>query len=650
MINESRRQVKRFLSRIAVAASGLAPFASLCVLLPVVHARTVAARAGRALLVGSPILLVGLIQLLMGDLADAALIGGLGLTIVLLGLFAFCEIRDVFAGSVIGLSGLVILAAVIYYADTYRWHSGGPSEVALALSVLQGNEVLTGRSNLGLAGYRGWEVASSDLPLTLTVDLATDSRFSQAAWLGANGGQPAWKEVGAGSIPPVVQMEFERADQFLYRSVFLPNELGPDLLRAQVDLRSANSESLCGHIALGRHEAGAFSHSDYCIDQDWTRTTVEYLPSASSGSKQFDLVVGGFSGPIQARNPKLFKVDSGKQEDVGPMMPTGATLQLSWASRFPWVRSNSRELLVTATPNLEGLSLRAELPNALPVGTRLWTSIILEPGGSARVVGLEWAGGEVHPTPNISRLAMWYSHPNLLGHSLAALGIMGVLTAPSVFLTAVPLALAGALVLLTGSRTALATLLLVSVAWVAARFLSKRRSRLSMVPRKWRAFLLLCSLVLIGAGLYLVGADVRWSPVDVGANAATSGGDRLAIWQFALGQIIHAPLVGQGMAFASAWVQAHPGDTPIFHAHNGLLDLGVRAGLLGILAGVTTVVFLVTSSLVDRSRALFGLLALLMLNLLDSTYMVPTVISPIAFAAFSRPRENYPMSKAQDAS
>lgn len=588
---------------------------------------------------GGPLLIVGLTQWLIGDSPDARLLGGLGLTVLLLGLFAYCEQRDVFVGSVVGLCCVVVVAAATYFADVYRWHAAGPEELPLAASILARHELLTGRPNLGLAGYRGWELTSASGPHTLSIDLAAASQVPLVSWMGANEGGPAWRELEAESGPPIVQIDFAAPEQFVYRAVFVPNEVNFDTLRGAIYLRSSTGERECGHIALGRHEARSFEHSNYCLDGDWARLTVEYAPALSTGSRQFDLVVGGFAGPVQARGAEVVGLTSDGAVDLGPLMPTGATLQITWGTRFPWQRADNQELLTTALPTADGWRLQATLPDGLPETTRVWSSLYLEEGVSARVLSAEWTGGEARPAANISRLALGYAHPNLLGHSVAAIGVAAIITAPTLLAASVPLGLSALLVLLTGSRAALAALLVVLVAWVGGKILRRLWRRIEFLGRVLVVSLFVCSILLAGFGLFRIGADVRWSPVDVGANGASEASGRIAIWRLALSEITRSPLSGAQGTFAEAWTAANPGDAPVLHAHNGLLDLGVRAGLPGVLAGLVPLILVVSLAIGGRSRSALAVLALLLLNLLDATYMVPTVLAPLAFAAFARRRE-----------
>lgn len=633
--NLERLGFRRFVARLAVAASGISAAISLVIQCVTTPARTVFARAGRAMLMGGPLLIVGLTQWLSGDSSDALLLGGLGLTVLLLGLFAYCEKRDVFVGSVVALCCLMVIAAATYYADVFRWHAAGPAELPLAASVFTRHELLVGRPNLGLSGYRGWRLTSASGPHTLSIDLAAASRIPLVSWMGANNGGPAWRELEAGSGPPLVEIDFTAPEQFVYRAVFVPNESSFDTLRGAIYLRSSTGEHECGHIALGRHEARSFEHANFCLDGDWARLTVEYAPALSTGSRQFDLVVGGFAGPVQARGAEILGLTSDGAVDLGPMMPTGATLKTSWGTRFPWERADNQEWLTTALPTADGWHLEATLPDGLPAGTRVWSSLYLEEGVSAKVLSAQWTRGEARPVANISRLAMGYAHPNLLGHSVAAIGVAAIITAPTLVAAALPLGLSGFLVLLTGSRAALATVLVILVAWVGGKVSRKLWRRSGITGRISVASLLVCATLLAGFGLFRLGADVRWSPVDVGANDPSGASERLAIWRLALSEIARAPLSGAEGTFAEAWTAAHPGEAPVLHAHNGLLDLGVRAGLPGVLAGLVPLILVISSPVGGRARAVLAVLALLLLNGLDATYMVPTVLAPLAFAAFA---------------
>lgn len=75
---------------------------------------------------------------------------------------------------------------------------------------------------------------------------------------------------------------------------------------------------------------------------------------------------------------------------------------------------------------------------------------------------------------------------------------------------------------------------------------------------------------------------------------AASGADRLALWQAALGELVHAPIAGRGPAPA---VYQVAGIGPTTHAHNEALQIVVEYGVIGLGLLVLTVILAARAAL-----------------------------------------------------
>lgn len=153
--------------------------------------------------------------------------------------------------------------------------------------------------------------------------------------------------------------------------------------------------------------------------------------------------------------------------------------------------------------------------------------------------------------PGGLRAASLLGNANALGVLLIATFIVTLARMPKGMWAL--LAVQGLGVLLTGSRLAVCVGLVVAVAAAVRGPL-----------RRWWG-VVACWIALAVAVL-----------VD---RFAASGADRLALWQAALGEFVHAPIAGRGPAPA---VYRVAGIGPTTHAHNEALQIAVEYGVIGL--------------------------------------------------------------------
>lgn len=286
-----------------------------------------------------------------------------------------------------------------------------------------------------------------------------------------------------------------------------------------------------------------------------------------------------------------------------------SALGQSSRTRFTATPDWSESSLEFSAPELKGLAdVRTVL--RIPLGSTLELRNLrfVEAGSGARAA-------PVNPFP---RQELWFGHPNLLGHS-AALGGLAFAAFPGA------LAVSGAgllaslyVVLSSGSRAALAALL------IGAFVLFTLRARRAHGAR-WRATALVTAVVALLVAGYVM--------VIGGARADNGQVPRTLIVETAVDAMMSRPLAGLGpdaSAFEDFWrARNGPPAAPVTHAHNWWLQNGVTHGLPGLAAGVW--LFVCLAVIAWRSSRWPGLVLVAcigLLQLVDTTLLTWGVLLP----------------------
>jgi len=237
-------------------------------------------------------------------------------------------------------------------------------------------------------------------------------------------------------------------------------------------------------------------------------------------------------------------------------------------------------------------------------------ALVLEvPAGEVVEVRSVWladaAGRRLPAIAALARPRLWYGGPNLVGHVLAATAVMGAATAGRVRGAGALLALGGAAIAMTGSRTALVAALL-GGAWVLASFLPQRR-------RRWVAL----GVVVLAA--LAVGPVAGW----LGRAGVWRLDDRNVVWR--LGQMQDA----WETMLAAPWTGGPLAES----AHNFWLQLGGSYGLPGLIAAAWfTLGILWLARRWAGARGLGMAVAVLVLQIADDSLAYLGVSGPLALA------------------
>ena len=247
------------------------------------------------------------------------------------------------------------------------------------------------------------------------------------------------------------------------------------------------------------------------------------------------------------------------------------------------------------------VALRRALALLLTFGFALWLAMRFAPGTllrltiAALLLGALASVAAVFLLPEIGKHAwdthagLWrgvFGHKNVMGRMMsfaAVVGLLVVITVPGSRMIGITVvALATFLVVMAGSATASATMLLVLIILPGCNwlFLSGFPPRV-VVP------------LALGIGLVLALAIIALAePILslLGRDPTLSG--RTGLWKFALDEGLNRPLLGAG--FRTFWLEEGPGGSVmalvswgegnIGNGHNGYLDLWLELGVAGVVA------------------------------------------------------------------
>jgi len=338
----------------------------------------------------------------------------------------------------------------------------------------------------------------------------------------------------------------------------------------------------------------------------WTRYSLSWrVPEAVEASVVRVLVSGFAEERFDVRRVRLFTA----KEELGPLLPQGGALNLTWGER-PEAQSG-RSFMPTS--EWQRFNFRAERVAGDKVTAQLVSAsgLVLE----TRNVSLTGADGrELPKAVSSARQTIIFGDPNLAGHTFGTLGLALVALSPPL-----PGVLAAALTLfglvLTGSRAAL-----IGVAggllWLFWLRLPKGRRRAGFTV------LGLALLGLVGALWPKLSALRLFSLGEVTA--------RSDIWADAWTAFLRHPLRGLGTGgFPRYWAETHGGEA-VQHAHNIWLEFASSYGILGLLA--VTALTLGLSALAWRfggARALAFVAGVLLMNVFDTTLFYAGVLFPL---------------------
>ncbi len=263
---------------------------------------------------------------------------------------------------------------------------------------------------------------------------------------------------------------------------------------------------------------------------------------------------------------------------------------------------------------------------------------------------LRWIGKVPVLDPILRALARWSLssvmpelNPNVVGGALAALLPLLVYALRRArirpWISSALVAFTILALLLTQTRGAWLSLILVIAAWIGWRFITARTANRRRAHMIWFATIVVMGLAVI--------AVLALTPL--GDRLLDLGGDRRNIWRNSIDLLSDYPVTGLGlagfeMAYSTYSLLTHVGHT--MHAHNLWLDIWLNQGMFGAiaLAGMVLNAVWPRPSSTWRIPALLALGVMLLHSLVDDPYYgyggaaLPLLFIPLGLLA--RPAED----------
>ena len=314
-------------------------------------------------------------------------------------------------------------------------------------------------------------------------------------------------------------------------------------------------------------------------------------PLASSGpapeaatSSVVRVILNNFDGlSYDVRRVKLYTLEQGAWERLGPLVPQGASVQFECKGHAPEPQSGTafvptrdwtRYTFTTIKPAPETGPLTATLRLGSGQTDDGQTEAVLQTrhtalfSSSSQQPALQQEA--LRPLPVQTRQSLFFSHPNLAGHTLVTLGLVVLSLVRTGWLGALTLGLTVGGVWLTGSRAAWLGAL-VGLPWLLWLGSFKRRAWLMVGIATFGALVLSVFGVQSLGRLQFVGVD----------EVVT----RPQIWRVALDAFLDHPWQGVGGEGFAAYWSAHAQDgLVVTHAHNLWLQFAAAYGLPGLVA------------------------------------------------------------------
>ena len=565
---------------------------------------------------------VAVLEACFGHLLEAGAWGGEMALAILAGWFVHGRLTPVRRGLAIGL---VVALAVLSASQVGSWILWRPVPHDDPTSVLV-KTLIEGHQSVRDSVTRAWTIPGG----TQVVEFHAQSRTP--------GGLPEWMwlahsqvkvEPLVGVAPDAARIQFGTASNPYAQKWFkLGREASGLRFRSTLEIR-ANATipgARCRGVRLQvMGPGGGASCPDTTIGPQWKRVTSDWTAPAGATSSVIRVVLNNLGGTtVDVRNLHLFLDRGGLWRELTPLQSVEPGATLSWHTPVA-------QHVATASwrPSTSWTDVTLRL-GASDVPYPSTASILLSPNGIGRLdirsAGITANGVPVPPVRRPLRQPLWYTQPNLAGHSLAAAGLLAMLIPGSMLTSSLVFVATCAAVWLTGSRTAFAA----AVIGMSVLFLLRqRRHRAALVPALGIA--VVASLALMASTLFNPGHPV----VDTLTFGEGQQTPRHAIWEGAALAVVQHPLlglVGQGEDFAQYWRSSpanHTGED-IQHAHNLWLQFASRYGLVGAFSVLwLTVGLIVTGNRLGGTAGLVFVASLLFMNVFDYTLFFSGVLLPL---------------------
>lgn len=590
------------------------------------------------LLVWAPLLVLGLFQAAVDrDATHWLLIQGLGVVVVGI-IFSFAPVPR-WTAMLVGLLILSLLSGLEVRVNHGLW--GSNSRLVYASGGLAARlESGHGIQGEPLYAYfsQAWTGVSATNAYLLQLDYRLVSGIVGWEWYRYNREfvmTPYVDEAGR-VVTKVDSPPSEASLRYITREVNTGESLAGRRFRAQVEIRTEEPGSIepCKGVTL--QENGGNYHGE-CLEvrggDEFVRYEVEFLAPLEATSEGIRLVLGGMAGTFETIGGSIDEFISGEWVSLGPPQPIGLGV---WPPLEGARRHDTFSVRSLPRDDWQELAMIVPAGKASPKG-ELVLSLQLEGGATIDVRNVKLTPlneSVVAPEPmGKNRTQLWYGHPNLLGHTLAASGLLVMGGATTVVGTLLAFLATFVAVSFTASRTAA---MAVSVG-VLLLLMTLRTGVGPGNSRYRRRVLVIVGAVAVMGATYLPGPSNLIDRLRLASNSGSALTPRSEIWQVAFEMLSRHPLKGVSAngGFASNWPLLYTGPSTerVTHAHNFWLQFGAEYGVPGLTAALLVAAALLWLAWVfGQWRGLALVVPFLLLQVFDFTLFYSGVLFPLAFS------------------
>ena len=558
--------------------------------------------------------------LLQGDPLRALLPMGLGASGLVASILLTTSRRRIALGFSIALLTLSAPILIERQARLTTWVQEGERFDRMAIGLLTGVQRLA--SPPLSPAVRNWQRPGDIDELVLRFDARLVEGASGWDWRAAE----QFHNLQPGEQTPATTLYTPRGDQaFIFRRAQLAAGAAGHRFRATLALRAV--ERTCGSVSLTAQAWQFRTSTEVCSTPEWRSVETVWDVPSTVEAVTIDLVVSRFDRAIELRNARIEMLTADGWQDVGPLDPNGVAVAFG-----PLTAGGSHIDTLRFEPQRSWTSYALPLDGShLATGASLAGAVRLERGLVVEFRNTSVTTGVGRPVlrpqlPSGTRYRWWFYHPNLAGHATSTLGIAAAAAGTPFWISAFLLSLMTTLA--TGSRAALAALLLAGIASASLLFRGRGRTV---------STLLLLAVLTTGLLAALYVAAQRAQPMGNGGGVA-----RVVIWRVGIHAFLDRPWTGIGGDsddFLDYWRRRGPSSSPpVAHAHNLWLHFAASYGVPGLIAIVwltATLIFVAWRR--GRATGLVLVGSVLFMNLFDYTLFHSAVLLPLLLTLNSLP-------------
>jgi hypothetical protein len=498
-----------------------------------------------------------------------------------LGLAAAALLRVPLGLARVGLQvgiGLLLVAMLISQAATpYLWNNRATDNIANHLL----SRLITGEEEIEGSQSRTWIVPAESREAVLHFTARRTSGLPGWDWL-VNDQVSVTPMVDRGD--PYSRLQFGTAgDPYAQRNIGTGAPVGGRSFRVSLEIRSTRPppprKRGCRGVWLQVWGEGGGS-SCKAVDPtgDWTLVEHEWTTPANASSSIIRVILNDFDdSTIEVRSVRLWEQRETGWSRLFPLVPEDTGLYLRWGTG-----GDEEERLFAFGAGEAPADYRFQVPlHVSPQATSV-TATLETPTGVRIAISdtyLTTTAGKLRPLFESVRQSLWFDHPNLLGHTVATVGLVAILLSRTPLQGFASFMLAATTLLPTGSRTALFVFLLASTTLMLLSFREHRRLIVaSVIP------VLLAATITLAVSLAGTSTMPRILPFNTGQSTP-----RIGIWQLAFTTFLDRPVsgtVGDRETLETLWRKQDTSAERVAHAHNLTLEFASHYGLPGLLSAL----------------------------------------------------------------